>query len=171
MITGGADTTVVDRAGKPVLAAEAKSRFDVSSSWAAGTFRNLYAHGSVPDVPFFLLALPDTFYLWKHPRRKADQAFMEGRRSALGETEVEPDHAVPAWEIVRPHLGRPGGRDPDPREVGSYAMRMALDAFLADVLNARNLTRETAPPNLRWLFESGLYEAMRGGSFAGAVAG
>lgn len=171
MITGGADTTVVDRAGRPVLAAEAKSRFDVSSSWASGTFRNLYAHGSVPDVPFFLLALPDTFYLWKDPRRKADQAFMEGDRSALGEPEVKPDYSVPAWDLVSPYLGRPGGRDPDRREVGSYAMRMVLDAFLADILNARDLTSETAPPNLRWLFESGLYEAVRGGSFAGAVAG
>jgi len=171
MITCGADTTVVDRAGRPVLAAEARSRFDVSDSWAAGTFRNLYAHGSIPDVPYFLLALPDTFYLWEHPRRKADEAFIEGRRSALGDPEVPPDHSVPAWEIVRPYLGHPGGRDPDPREVGSYAMRMVLDAFLADVLNARELTREAAPQNLWWLFDSGLYEAMRGGSFAGAVAG
>ncbi len=171
MITGGADTTVVDRAGRPVLAAEARSRFDVSSSWAAGTFRNLYAHGSIPDVPFFLLALPDTFYLWLEPGKKAAKAFIEGRRSALGDPEVAPDYAVPAWDVVKPYLGRPGGRDPDPREVGSYAMRMALDTFLADVLNARDLTREAAPRNLWWLFDSGLYEAMRGGSFAGAVAG
>lgn len=171
MITGGADTTVMDRTGRPVLAAEARSRFDVSDSWATGTFRNLYAHGSVPDVPYFLLVLPDTFYLWLEPERKAAKAFVEGRRSALGDAEVPPDYSVPAWDIVRPYLGRPGGRDPDPREVSGYAMRMVLDAFLADILNAKDLTRETAHPNLLWLFDSGLYDAMRGGSFAGAVAG
>lgn len=171
MITGGADATVVDRAGRPVLAAEARSRFDVSDSWAAGTFRNLYAHGSVPDVPYFLLALPDTFYLWRDPGQKALAAFVEGKTSALGDPEVPPDYSVPAWDVVRPYLGRPGRRDPDPREVSGYAMRMVLDAFLADILNARDLARETAPRNLWWLFDSGLYEAMRGGSFAGTVAG
>ena len=72
---------------------------------------------------------------------------------------------------MRPYLGRQGGRDPDPREVNSYAMRMVLDAFLAYVLNAKDLTHETAHQNLQWLLDSGLYEAMRGGSFSGAVAG
>jgi hypothetical protein len=158
------------RDGSPVLVAEAMSRFDaLDRSWAARTFRNLYAHGSVPEVPFFLLALPDAFHLWRDPVLKATKAFLGGRTSALGEPEVPPDYSVPSWEIVRPYLGRPGGRDPDPREVSSYAMRMVLGAFLADVLNARDLTRETAPPNLRWLFDSGLYDAMRGGHFAGSV--
>jgi hypothetical protein len=171
VITGGADVTVLDREGRPVLVAEAKSRFDTSGAWASGTFRNLYAHGSIPDVPFFLLALPDSFYLWRDPGQKALAAFASGRTSVLGDPEVPPDHAVPAWQIVRPYLGRPGGRDPDPQEVSSYAMGMALNAFIADVLNARDLNREDAPPELRWLFDSGLYDAIRGGSFAGAVAG
>jgi hypothetical protein len=130
-----------------------------------------YAHGSVPDVPYFLLALPDTFYLWLDPERKTAKAFVEGRRSALGDMALPPDYSVPAWDIVRPYLGRPGGSEPDPRELSGYAMRMVLDAFLADILNAKDLTREKAQPNLQWLFDSGLYEAMRGGSFAGAVAG
>lgn len=168
MITGGADVTVVDRKGKPVLAAEARSRFDVSDSWASGTFRNLYAHGSIPDVPYFLLALPDTFYLWRDPGKKALEAFMEGRRSALGEVDVPPDYSEPAWEIIRPYLGR---RDPHPQEVSSHAMRMVLDAFLVAVLNTQDLTRENAPNNLWWLFDSGLHEAMRGGSLAGTVTG
>lgn len=171
MITGGADVTVVDRAGRTVLVAEAKSRFDTSGSWAAGTFRNLYAHGSVPDVPYFLLALPDVFYLWRDPGKKALAAFMDGRTSAFGDPEVPPDYSVPAWETVRPYLGHPGGREPESREVSSYAMGMALSAFLADVLNARGLTSESASTDQWWLFDSGLYDAMRGGSFAGAVAG
>jgi hypothetical protein len=173
MITGGADATILGRYGSPVLVAEAMSRFDaLDRSWAARTFRNLYAHGSVPEVPFFLLALPDAFHLWRDPGQKALKAFVEGRTSALGEPEqVPPDFSVPAWEIVRPYLGRPGGRDPDPREVSSYAMRMVLGAFLADVLNARYVGREEAPKNLWWLFDSGLYDTMRGGHFAGSVAG
>lgn len=171
MIVDRPDAQVVDREGKTVLVAEAKSRFDTTGSWAAGTFRNLYAHGSLPDVPYFLLALPDAFYLWLEPSKKATRAFMEGNRTVLGESKVAPDYSVPAWETVRPYLGHPGGREPDPHEVSSYAMGMVLGAFLADVMNARNLTPENAPSELQWLFDSGLYDAMRGGSFAGAVAG
>lgn len=169
MITGGADAAILDRDGSPVLVAEAMSRFDaLDRSWAARTFRNLYAHGSVPEVPFFLLALPDAFHLWRDPAQKATKAFLEGRTSALGEPEVPPDYSVGAWEIVRPYLG---DRDPKPQEVSTHAMRMVLGAFLADVLNARYAGREEAPQSLWWLFESGLYEAMRGGHFAGSVTG
>lgn len=168
MIVDRPDVRVVDREGRTVLVAEAKSRFDTISSWAARTFRNLYVHGSIPDVPYFLLALPDAFYLWLEPGEKATRAFLEGNANALGETAVEPDYSVPAWEMVRPYLGRPAGREPYPREVSSYAMGLVLGAFVADVLNARDLTRDSAPDELWWLFDSGLYDAMRGGTFAGA---
>ena len=171
MIIDRPDVQVVDREGRTVLVAEAKSRFDTTGSWAAGTFRNLYAHGSLPDAPYFLLALPDTFYLWLEPSKKATRAFIEGNTTALGEPKVTPDYSVPAWDIVRPYLGHSGEREPDPHEMSSYAMGLVLGAFLADVLNARELTRDSAPNELWWLFDSGLYDAVRGGSFAGAVAG
>lgn len=171
MITGRADISVLDRESRPVLVAEAKSRFDTSGSWAAGTFRNLYVHGSVPEVPYFLLALPDQFYLWCEPGKKALKAFVDGETNAFGEPQVLPDYSVPSWEIVRPYLGHPGGRDPKPQDVSSYAMNMVLGAFLADVLNARDLNTESAPREWWWLFDSGLYGALRGGTFSGAVAG
>lgn len=156
------DVAVLDGQGKPVLAVEAKSRFDATSDlWAAGTLRNLFAHGSVPDVPYFLLALPDAFYLWKDPKRKAEKAFLDDRPEDL-----HPDHSVPAWDLVSPYLG---GSPTPPHEVGTYAMRMIVEAFVADVLNAHDLTRETAPENWYWLFDSGLYRATRGGSLAGAL--
>lgn len=171
MIVDRPDAEVVNQEGRTVLVAEAKSRFDTTGTWAAGTFRNLYAHGSLPDVPYFLLALPDTFYLWQNPAEKATKAFLEGHQTVLGEPKVEPDYSVPAWEIVRRYLKDPSGNEPNPHEVSSYAMSMVLGAFLADIINARNLTRDNAPSELWWLFDSGLYDAMRGGSFAGAVAG
>ena len=161
MIDGRADVVVQDRGGKPVLVVEAKSRFDVTRRWAARTFRNLYAHGSVPDAPYFLLALPDAFYLWRDPVRKALEAFTGGERE-----EVLPDYAVPAWETVRPYLG---GEDVSPEEVSAYSMQMVMSAFLADLLNS-DLSRESAPDGLLWLFDSGLYDAIRGGSFASSAA-
>ena len=161
MMMGSADIAVQDREGRPVLIVEAKSRFDAAGEkWAARTFRNLYAHGSVPGVPYFLLALPEAFYLWKDPGRRALEAFADGHRE-----EVAPDYAVPAWGIVRPYLG---GRYVPPEEVSTYAMKIIMGAFLADVLNS-DLSRDEAPDGLKWLYDTGLYDAMRGGSFAGAV--
>ena len=161
MITRGTEVVVHGREGRIVLVVEAKSRFDATGDWAARTFRNLYAHGSVPDVPYFLLALPNAFYLWKDPARKGLEAFVDGRSE-----EVAPDYAVPVWEIVRPYLG---GGDVPPEEVSTYAMTMIVGAFVADVLNS-DLSRDEAPDNLCWLFDSGLYDAMRGGSLAGTVS-
>ena len=153
MITGRADAVVYDGEGKPVLVVEAKSRFDVTQRWAARTFRNLYAHGSVPDVPYFLLALPDTFYLWRDPGRKALEAFVEGSRE-----EVPPDYTAPAWDAIRPYLG---GKGVSPDEVSTYSMGMVANAFVADLLNS-DLSRESVPADLVWLFDSGLYEAIHG---------
>ncbi len=140
-----------------MLVVEVKSRSGVTPSWAARTFRNLFVHGSVPDVTYFMLASTDAFYLWKEPARKAFEAFAEGHRE-----EVEPDFVVPAWELIRPYFG---GDDVSPGEVSGYALEMVVSAFLADILNA-DLSPETAPDDLKWLFDSGLYEAVRGGDVA-----
>lgn len=161
MITGRADAAVYDREGKPVLVVETKSRFDVTQRWAARTFRNLYVHGSVPDVPYFLLALPDAFYLWRTPGQKALEAFVKGDRE-----EVLPDYAVPAWETIRPYLGRKGV---SPDEVSTYSMELIVNAFVANLLNS-DLSRESAPDHLLWLFDSGLYEAIRGGSLVSSAS-
>lgn len=147
MIEGRADVAVRDREGRIVLVAEVKSRSGVTPRWAARTFRNIYVHGSVPDVPYFMLALTDAFYLWKDPGRKAFEALVEEHRE-----EVPPDLVVPAWEIVRPYLG---GNDVSPSEVSGYALEMVLSAFLTDVLNAE-LSPETVPDDIKWLLDSGL---------------
>lgn len=161
MITGGADVAVHDREGRLVLVVEAKGRSGVTPRWAARTFRNLHVHGSVPDVAYFMLALTDAFYLWKDPGRRTLEAFGEGQRE-----EVPPDLVVPAWEIIRLYLG---GDNVSPSEVSGYALEMVLSAFMTDILTA-DLSPETAPNNLKWLFDSGLYDAIRGGSLASQAA-
>ena len=45
-------------------------------------------------------------------------------------------------------------------------MEMIVNAFVADLLNS-DISRESAPDHLLWLFDSGLYEAIRGGSLVG----
>ena len=158
---GRADVAVRDREGRTVLVVDVKSRSGVTASWAARTFRNLFVHGSVPDVAYFMLASTEAFYLWKDPGRKAFEALVEGHRE-----EVDADFTVPAWELIRPYLG---GNKVSPGEVSGYALEMVVSAFLADILNA-DLSLETVPDDLRWLFDSGLYEAARGGNVASQAA-
>ncbi|ADI64613.1 hypothetical protein Aazo_2748 ['Nostoc azollae' 0708] len=44
---------------------EAKNKRGASKILAAKMRRNMYSHGLLPEAHFFLLALPDKFYLWK----------------------------------------------------------------------------------------------------------
>lgn len=73
-------------------------------------------------MPYFLLVTPDTFYLWRGPKRKTLEAFAKGEKE-----EVQPDHVASAWEIVRPYLGVGDGWS---EEVSTYAMTIVVGAFL-----------------------------------------
>lgn len=61
-----ADIFAFDKNGQLALIAEVKNKRGTSSDWAAKMRRNMYAHGYLPEAPYFLLALPDKFYLWKN---------------------------------------------------------------------------------------------------------
>ena len=65
MIRQRADLTAYDASGQLVLVAEVKARRGTNAAWAASLRRNILAHGLLPLTPYFLLALPDRFYLWK----------------------------------------------------------------------------------------------------------
>src|SRR5439155_15396219 len=48
------------------LVVEVKGKTAATPDWAAHMRRNLAAHLAIPSSPFFLLALPDHFYLWRN---------------------------------------------------------------------------------------------------------
>ncbi len=58
-----ADIVVHGPDGSLQLVVEVKNRPDASADWAARMFRNMMAHSVMPNAPFFMLALPSTFYL------------------------------------------------------------------------------------------------------------
>ncbi len=57
------DLAVYDSQHQLVLVVEVKSIAGASPEWAARLRRNILAHGTFPNAPFFLVALPDRFYL------------------------------------------------------------------------------------------------------------
>ena len=54
------------------LIVEVKNKIGATPEWAANMRRNLSIHSIVPYSPYFLLALPDYFYLWKDPSATLD---------------------------------------------------------------------------------------------------
>src|SRR5712692_4477588 len=71
------------------LIVEVKTKVPASADWAARMRRNLFAHLALPHARFFLLALPERFYLWK---------------DAPPEAVAPPDYEVDARQLLKPYL-------------------------------------------------------------------
>lgn len=139
----GADIVVTSPDHTPQLVVEVKNRTDVTPGWAAKLRRNLLTHAAVPPAPFFMLALLDRFYLWKGEHASHD---------------APADYVVDASELLRPYAGSDGGG----QAVGSgYTLELMISAWLQDLLRAEHIERDE---RLSWLFDSGLYDAIRHGA-------
>jgi hypothetical protein len=135
------DIAVYDNAGNLVLVVEVKNRRGTDSEWAAAMRRNLFIHGYLPNTPYFLLAMPDRFYLWKDVH-SADT--------------VKPDYEIDPSSIFELYLGK--------TDLGTVNLSGAgLELLVSSWLN--ELTRETNQPSDEavWLIESGLLDALRRG--------
>lgn len=122
---------------RTLLIVEAKTRVNASAEWAAQLRRNLVVNGVLPPAPYFLLALPDKFFLWKHP---------DSRQAVL------PDYEFDAEEVLRPYaasLGFP--LDSLSGASFEWVVRLWLD----------DLVRGDALEQPRWLRASGLDEQLK----------
>jgi hypothetical protein len=139
------DITAFDRNGQTVLMVEAKAVTGTSREWASVYRRNLAANGFLPKVPFFLIATPDHFYLWKN----APEAGVV----------IEPDYDINPAECLDPYYTR---SHIEPESVQPEAFELIIAAWLADV--QRETAVNGAPkPGHRWMADSGLLAALRGG--------
>jgi hypothetical protein len=140
------DLSVRGPDGKILLAVEVKSKPDASQDWAAQMRRNLLVHGFIPPSPFFLLALPDAFYLWRNNIPPYDHE--------------PPDYKINAAEALAAYLNR------SPHilsNISEASLRHLVLAWLEDLMSSQ-LTADMVSPALKPLFESGLYDAIKNGS-------
>lgn len=147
-----ADVAVYGSDGRLQLVVEIKARPGASTEWAVHMRRNLLAHAAIPLAPYFLLALPNFFYLWKD--------------AASANHEARPDYRIKASEMLASYLDQ---TIPSLDELSGYGLELIVTSWLEDVVHAE-LRRDTISPNLQWLLDSGLYESVRGGSIAIEVA-
>lgn len=139
------DIEVYSPDGKLQLVAEVKNKKGATAEWAANMRRNLFAHSVVPYSPYFLLALPDHFYLWKNPISAIDERL--------------PDYGASSRPILEHHLHNSSHYL---ETMSEYGLELVINSWLNKLVNA-NLTRETASPDEAWLFDSGLYDAIKNG--------
>jgi hypothetical protein len=140
-----ADIMVFDKNGQLALIAEVKSKRGTSSQWAAQLRRNMYAHNLLPTVPYFLLALPDRFYLWKNAGKSLEP--------------LEPTQQVDPTPFLQPYYEKSG--------VSSDKLTgKSFELIVASWLN--QILRAGSPPDLQdknqeWLVSSGLFDRLSGG--------
>lgn len=82
------DVLVLDAHDRPIAAIEVKNHPDLKARAATAIRRNLFAHGVVAPVDYFLLVSQDVGYLWGPTKRDT--------------TDVQPDLSFP----MSPVLGR-----------------------------------------------------------------
>lgn len=126
------------------LVVEVKGKSGATREWAARMRRNLVAHLDIPNSPYFLLALPDHFYLW----------CSDPSPSAV----VPPDYDIDPAPLLAPYVDNDR---PAPRVISEYGLTLAVSSWLTDL--AATQDADKAGLTQAWLFDSGLYRAITGG--------
>lgn len=132
---------VYDRTNTLLLVVEVKARLGASPEWGAQLRRNIAAHGLFPEAPYFLLALPDRFYLWSNTATSSDSD--------------APSFSVNPSPLLRPYFER---ADISPDQISSQSLELIIASWLNDMISRASQKSEDEVPS--WLKESGLYEAM-----------
>jgi hypothetical protein len=144
------DLTVYNRDSQLVLVVEVKSKLDATPKWAAQLRRNILAHGTFPNAPYFLMVFPNRFYLWKNT----------GSNHEL----IEPTYVIDARPILQPYFEQSGVMAD---QVSGQSLELIVASWLSEVMHE---TPDELDASQQWLIDSGLYNAVAGGSLAHEVA-
>jgi len=141
-----ADVAVYSPEGNLQLVVEIKNRPGASAEWVIQMRRNLLVHTVIPLSPYFLLVLPDFFYLWT---------------DAVSVHELAPPaYQIKAAEVLAPYLN-PSTQAL--KDLSEYSLELLVTSWLEDLVGTE-IEREKVGPHLQWLFDSGLYAAITHGS-------
>lgn len=143
-----ADLVAYDSNGQIALIVEVKGRTETSRSWAARMRRNVLAHGLIPPSRFLLLALPDRFYLWKDA----------GNTPEL----VEPTYEIDAATFLKPYYDK---AQISPEDLSRQSFELIVTSWLNEIIRF-GISTDVPEEQQRILEESGLLEALKGGSVA-----
>jgi hypothetical protein len=143
-----ADLVAYNPDGKLTLLVEVKSRTDTSRDWATRMRRNMLARGLAPDSRFLLIALPDRLYLWKDAGNTPDL--------------IEPTYEFDATPFFKPYL-KIAHLSQD--ELNHQSLELIVSIWLNEIIRS-GIPDDTPAEQRKLLQESGLIEALQGGSVA-----
>lgn len=138
------DIAVYSPDNKLQLIVEVKNKKEATPEWAAKMRRNLAVHSIVPYSSYFLLALPDHFYLWKNTKIDIDERL--------------PDYTANSKLILEPYLKNFNDID----AMNEYSLELIVNSWLNKMITA-NLTKETIKDQEAWVLDSGLYDSIKHG--------
>lgn len=123
-----------------------------SCEWAAEYRHNLYVNAELPKTPFFIIALPDHFYLWKE---------VEEEGIVNPTYEMDPRFSLKGF-LKRSALA--------PDKLSRSAFDLLVNAWFGMLQISNNkMEIDSRHPdwqleqNQAWLFDSGLFEAVNKG--------
>ncbi len=146
-----ADITVYSKDEKPQLIIEIKRQAGVSAEWAAKIRRNLLVHGGIQPTPFFLLVSSDYLYLWK---------------DATSFDVIAADYQIETAKVLSPYIKQTALKL---EEMSEYSLEMVVMLWLNDIIRPRPDSTANGS-DVAWLYESGLYKAIRDGAIMTEVA-
>ncbi|WP_146054524.1 hypothetical protein [Methylovulum psychrotolerans] len=147
-----ADVVAYDSEGKLALVVEAMDKLGTNSEWAAKMRCNMLVNG-YPSARFFLLALPDHFYLWKDkPSRNIEK----------------PTYDIDPFALLRPYLEK---ADIRPEKLSRAGFELLVASWLNELsqFGERSEALKKNDHN-KWLFESGLLDALKQGRIVSEAA-
>ena len=147
-----ADILAFDKYGQLSLIVEVKNKRGASSDWAARMRRNMFAHGLLPNAPFFLLALPDNFYLWKNIDGNLDT--------------IQPTQRVDPRPFLQSYYKNFGISFDD---LTGRSFEFIVTSWLNQISRLRN-SKDLFGEGQDWLVSSGLFDNLAGGHLETEVA-
>ena len=139
------DLTVENSAGQIALVVEVKHKIGASPKWATQLLHNIFAHGTFPKAPYFLMVFPDRFYLWTDADVQSEQS--------------QPSYIIDARPILQPYFERAGV---SAERISGSSLELIVSNWLGEIIYSEKPS-EALDESQRWLIDSGLYTALSGG--------
>ncbi len=136
------DLAVYDRNDQLVLVVEVKNKLQASPEWAARLRRNIFAHGTFPNAPYFLMVFPDQFYLWTN--------------NDTNDEDVPPAYTVDARPIFQSYFEQSGVT---PDRISGQSLELIVASWLGELIHGEVASEQLATTQ-PWLVDSGLYAAI-----------
>lgn len=149
---GHLDLAMYDRDDQLVLVVEVKTKLNASSRWAATLRRNILAHGTFPNAKFFLLALPDRFYLWQDNDVQIE--------------EQEPTYSIDPHPLLKSYFDDTGL---SAHSISGETFELIVASLLGRLAQLKKSTQENGQVQ-QWLVESSLLDVISGGHLKHEVA-